>query len=135
MAAAADFPEEDMLVLKGRREDWPRPPAGKLKAWKMSKTFSPSSLAEVRVNPRVNPTTLPRKRSNEQHRTGPKRRQGGLICTPPRRLIRTTVMPAYSDTLGERQKCHCKRGVTVTIQSLAQSSNCECFNTLLLDKK
>ena len=23
-------------------------------------------------------------------------------------------MPAYSDTLGERQKCHCKRGVTVT---------------------
>ena len=23
-------------------------------------------------------------------------------------------MPAYSDTLGERQKCHCKGGVTVT---------------------
>ena len=26
-----------------------------------------------------------------------------------------TDMSAYSDTLGERQKCHCKRGVTVTI--------------------
>ena len=27
-------------------------------------------------------------------------------------------MPAYSDTLGERLKCHCKRGVTVTTYNL-----------------
>ena len=30
------------------------------------------------------------------------------------RKTRDTVMPAYSDTLGEWQKCHCKGGVTVT---------------------
>ena len=49
----------------------------------------------------------------------------------------STDMPAYSDTLGERQKCHCKRGVTVTMITLDrfQSSNCEYFNTLMLDKK
>ena len=29
-------------------------------------------------------------------------------------------MPAYSDTLGERQKCHCKGGVTVTTYTLLQ---------------
>ena len=29
-------------------------------------------------------------------------------------VLLSTVMPAYSDTLGERQKCHCKGGVTVT---------------------
>ena len=27
---------------------------------------------------------------------------------------RDTDFPAYSDTLGTRKKCHCKRGVTVT---------------------
>ena len=32
-----------------------------------------------------------------------------------------TVMPAYSDTLGERQKCHCKGGVTVTTYTLLQN--------------
>ena len=26
-----------------------------------------------------------------------------------------TSLPAYSGTLGTREKCHCKRGVTVTI--------------------
>ena len=29
-------------------------------------------------------------------------------------------MPAYSDTLGERQKCHCKRGVIVTTYARRQ---------------
>ena len=29
-------------------------------------------------------------------------------------------MPAYSDTLRERQKCHCKGGVTVTTYTLLQ---------------
>ena len=43
----------------------------------------------------------------------------GKICfttyNEDKKLTNTfTVMPAYSDTLGERQKCHCKGGVTVT---------------------
>ena len=29
-----------------------------------------------------------------------------------------TDFPAYSDTLGTREKCHCKRGVTVTTSFL-----------------
>ena len=33
-----------------------------------------------------------------------------------------TVMPAYSDTLGERQMCHCKRGVTLTNQAVLEDS-------------
>ena len=35
-------------------------------------------------------------------------------------IIEGTVMPAYSDTLGERQKCHCKGGVTVSTYTLLQ---------------
>ena len=33
-----------------------------------------------------------------------------------------TDVPAYSDTLGERQKCHCKRGVTLTTYAISSSS-------------
>ena len=40
-----------------------------------------------------------------------------MVANPP---LDTTVMPAYSDTLGERQKCHCKGGVTVTTYTLLQ---------------
>ena len=32
-------------------------------------------------------------------------------------------MPAYSDTLGEQQKCHCKRGLTVTTYGLSGLSD------------
>ena len=52
-----------------------------------------------------------------------------------------TVIPAYSDTLGTRGKCHCKRGVTVTTSFLGYErpfgtcQKCHCNRGVTVSKE